>query len=172
MSNLLSVPTRWALVIADKLDHLHAPAQLAARLYVANVFFLAGLTKIRDWDTTLSLFADEYMVPFLSPALAAFGGTAGELVLPVLLVVGLFGRFAAFGLFILNFVAVISLSEVPPAALQQHLFWGSVLAFLVLWGPGRWSVDRFLVPRLRTSAQVPPNPDDVSTMPHRESVMH
>jgi putative oxidoreductase len=169
---LLSVPTRWALLIADKLDHLHAPAQLVARLYVANVFFLAGLTKIRDWDTTLALFNDEYMVPFLSPALAAFGGTAGELVLPVLLVLGLFGRLAAFGLFVLNFVAVISLGEVPPAALQQHLFWGSVLAFLFLWGPGNWSVDRFLAPRLRASASPPLNPDDVSTMPHRGQVGH
>jgi putative oxidoreductase len=170
MSKLLSAPTRWALLIADKLDHLHAPAQLAARLYVANVFFLAGLTKIRDWDTTLALFADEYMVPLLSPALAAFGGTAGELVLPVLLVLGLFGRIAAFGLFILNFVAVISLGEVPPAALQQHLFWGSLLAFLVLWGPGRWSVDHWLVPRLRASPREPLNPDEVSTMPHRENM--
>jgi putative oxidoreductase len=165
MNKLLATVARYALRVADKLNHLHAPAQLAARLYVANVFFLAGLTKIRDWDTTLALFADEYMVPFLSPALAAFGGTAGELVLPVLLVLGLFGRIAALGLFILNFVAVISLSEVPPAALQQHLFWGSVLAFLVLWGPGRWSLDHVIVPRFRASVRAPLNPDDVSTMP-------
>ncbi len=88
MNKLPSVAARWGLLVADRLERLHAPAQLAARLYVANVFFLAGLTKIRDWDTTLALFADEYMVPFLSPALAAFGGTAGELVLPVLLVLG------------------------------------------------------------------------------------
>jgi len=170
MNKLLSTSTRWALLVADKLERLHAPAQLVARLYVANVFFLAGLTKVRDWDTTLALFADEYMVPLLSPALAAFGGTAGELVLPILLVLGLFGRLAALGLFILNFVAVISLGEVPPAALQQHLFWGSVLAFLVLWGPGNWSADRFLEPRLRASARGALNPDDVSTMPHRENV--
>jgi putative oxidoreductase len=168
MNKLPAVAARWGLLVADRLEHLHAPAQLAARLYVANVFFLAGLTKIRDWDTTLALFADEYMVPFLSPALAAFGGTAGELVLPVLLVLGLFGRLAALGLFILNFVAVISLSEVPPAALQQHLFWGSLLAFLVLWGPGKWSIDRLLIPRLARSAL---NPDDVSTMPHRDRVL-
>jgi hypothetical protein len=35
------------------------------------------------------------------------------------------------------------------AALQLHVFWGSLLAGLVLWGPGRWSLDRFVVPRLR-----------------------
>lgn len=152
MKTLLAMLVHRGRWLTDQLDRLHAPAQLVARLYIACVFFLAGLTKLRDWDTTLALFADEYMVPLLSPALAAFGGTAGELVLPVLLVLGLCGRLAAFGLFVLNFVAVISLAEVPPAALQQHIFWGSVLAFLVLWGPGNWSLDRFIAPRLHTWA--------------------
>lgn len=126
------------------LELLQPAAQLAARLYLAQVFFLAGLSKIRDWGTTLALFEDEYQVPLLSPAVAAFAGTAGELVLPVLLVLGLAGRFAALGLFIVNIVAVISLAEVPPVALQQHQFWGSLLLALVLWGPGRWAVDALL----------------------------
>ena len=90
-------------------------AQLAARLYVAQVFFASGLTKIRDWDITLALFEDEYQVPLLSPALAATLGTAGELVLPVLLAFGLAGRFAAAGLSVVNAVAVISLAEIAPA---------------------------------------------------------
>ncbi len=129
------------------LEMLQPAAQLAARLYIAQVFFLAGLSKIRDWETTLALFEDEYQVPFLSPALAALAGTAGELVLPVLLVLGLAGRFAALGLFVVNIVAVISLAEVPPVALQQHQFWGSLLLALVLWGPGRWSVDALVKSR-------------------------
>ena len=29
--------------------------------------FLSGLTKLRDWETTLTLFADEYHVPLLPP---------------------------------------------------------------------------------------------------------
>lgn len=123
-------------------------AQLAARLYVAQVFFASGLTKLRDWETTLALFEDEYRVPLLSPALAAVLGTAGELVLPVLLALGLAGRFAAAGLTVVNAVAVISLAEIAPAALQQHLFWGSLLLALLLWGPGRWSLDRWIAPRL------------------------
>jgi putative oxidoreductase len=123
-------------------------AQLAARLYVAQVFFASGLTKLRDWEITLALFEDEYQVPLLSPALAATLGTAGELVLPVLLAFGLAGRFAALGLFVVNAVAVISLAEIGPAALQQHVFWGSLLAALLLWGPGRWSLDRWIAPRL------------------------
>lgn len=129
------------------LEALQPAAQLGARLYVAQVFFMSGLTKIHDWDTTLALFADEYKVPLLPPPVAAVMGTAGELVLPVLLLLGLGGRFAALGLFVVNAVAVVSLQEIAPAALQQHVFWGSLLLALVLWGPGKWSLDRLIVPR-------------------------
>ena len=134
---------------AASLTWLQPAAQLAARCYVASVFFASGLTKIRDWDTTLALFANEYQVPLLSPTAAAWLGTCGELVLPVLLVAGLFGRFAALGLTVMNVVAVLSLMDVPDAALMGHVFWGSLLLALLLWGPGRWSLDRFLIPRLR-----------------------
>ena len=130
------------------LELLQPLAQLAARLYLAQVFFLAGLSKLRDWETTLLLFENEYAVPLLSPALAAAAGTAGELVLPVLLVLGLGGRIAALGLSIVNVVAVIALPEIPQAALQLHQFWGSLLLGLLLWGPGRWSVDAVLARRL------------------------
>ena len=134
---------------AAALAWLQPAAQLAARWYVASVFFRSGLTKLRDWDTTLALFADEYHVPLLNPTVAAFMGTGAELVLPVLLVFGVFGRFAALGLTLLNVVAVLSLMDVPDAALMGHVFWGCLLIALLLWGPGRWSVDRFMIPRLR-----------------------
>jgi len=42
---------------------------------------------------------------------------------------------------------VISLSEIGEAALQQHVFWGSLLLGLMLWGPGRWSFDAWWVGR-------------------------
>ena len=80
---------------AASVTWLQPAAQLAARWYVASVFFASGRTKLRDWDTTLALFTDEYHVPLLSPTVAAWLGTGGELVLPVLLLIGLFGRFAA-----------------------------------------------------------------------------
>ncbi len=117
---------------------------LAARLYVAKVFFWSGLTKLRDWDITLALFEDEYAVPLLPPAAAAWLGTAGELLLPALLVLGLGGRFAAAGLFVLNAVAVLSLAEIAPAALVLHQLWGALLLLVWLWGPGAISVDRLL----------------------------
>ncbi|MEO8060086.1 MAG: DoxX family protein [Burkholderiales bacterium] len=141
----------WAFIEhrAASLTWLQPAAQLAARWYVASVFFRSGLTKLRDWDTTLALFTDEYHVPLLNPTVAAWLGTGAELALPVLLVFGLFGRFAALGLSVLNVVAVLSLMDVPDAALMGHLFWGCLLLALLLWGPGRWSADRFMIPWLR-----------------------
>ncbi|HRH06548.1 MAG TPA: DoxX family membrane protein, partial [Burkholderiaceae bacterium] len=94
-----------------------------------------------------SLFTDEYKVPYLSPELAAMLGTAGELVLPVLLVLGLMGRFAALGLFVVNAIAVISLTEIAPAALQQHITWGVLLALLAIYGCGKWALDHWLIKR-------------------------
>ena len=137
----------WTRLTAA-LAALQPLAALAARIYVSQAFFLSGLTKIRDWDTTVALFTDEYKVPLLPPALAALMGTTGELALPVLLVLGLGGRFAALGLFVVNAVAVVSLSEIAPAALQQHIFWGSLLAGLAIYGPGAWSLERLVWPRL------------------------
>ncbi|MBX3623129.1 MAG: DoxX family protein [Rhizobacter sp.] len=137
----------WGRFVAA-LEMLQPLAQLGARLYVAQAFFLSGLTKIHDWETTLALFNDEYQVPLLPPEVAAVAGTTGELVLPVLLLLGLGGRFAALGLSVVNVVAVLSLADIAPAALQQHVFWGSLLVGLALWGPGKWSLDRVVEPRM------------------------
>ncbi|MBA3597373.1 MAG: DoxX family protein [Methylibium sp.] len=144
----LDLPIAASRLATRTLDALQPAAQLAARLYVGEVFLRSGLTKLADWETTLLLFENEYAVPLLPYELAAVLGTGGELVLPVLLVLGLFGRFSALGLSVVNIVAVISLAEIAPAALQQHVFWGSLLAGLALWGPGRWSLDAWWWPRL------------------------
>lgn len=128
-------------VVTNTLDNTQPLAALVARAYVAQVFFLSGLTKLRDWDITVALFTDEYKVPLLPPEMAALMGTAGELALPVLLLLGLGGRFAALGLSVVNVVAVISLSEIAPAALQQHITWGVLLAALAIYGCGKWSLD-------------------------------
>ena len=134
-------PVLWRWM--DKpLDALQPLACLLARAYIAKVFFLSGLTKLRDWDTTLALFQDEYRVPLLPPDLAALLGTCGEIALPVLLVLGLGGRFAALGLSVVNVVAVLSLADIAPAALEQHVSWGILLAALALFGNGAWAADR------------------------------
>lgn len=137
----LPILWRW---MEPPLDALQPLLCLLGRLYVAQVFFLSGLTKIRDWEITLALFQDEYHVPLLPPPWAAFMGTAGELVLPVLLVLGLGGRIAPLGLSVVNGVAVLALADIAPAALQQHISWGIVLAALAVFGTGRWSLDHWL----------------------------
>jgi putative oxidoreductase len=149
----LDTPLALSRLATQALDALQPAAQLAARIYVGMVFFRSGLTKIADWETTILLFENEYAVPLLSPQVAALLGTAGELVLPVLLILGLFGRFAALGLSVVNVVAVLSLAEIAPAAFQEHVFWGSLLAALALWGPGRWSVDAWWWPKVAGSAR-------------------
>ncbi|MBT6273950.1 MAG: DoxX family protein [Chromatiales bacterium] len=119
---------------------------LILRVYLGYwVFFKAGLTKIQSWDSTLRLFEYEYEVPVISPVLAAYMGTAAELILPVLLILGLAGRSAAFALFIFNIVAVLSY---PPLAGKigelWHVAWGAGLAVLVMYGPGVFSADFFI----------------------------
>ena len=137
-------PSRLPRWLQPVVSHLQSLALLGARLYVAQVFFLSGLTKIRDWSVTLALFEDEYHVPLLPPELAAYLGTAGELGLSALLVLGLGTRFAALGLSFVNVMAVLSLAEIAPAALAGHQLWGMLLIGIALWGAGRWSTDAIL----------------------------
>jgi len=126
------------------LEKLHFLVSISARLYIAQVFFLAGLTKLRDWDTTLFLFEEEYQVPFISYELAAYVGTFGELFFPVLLALGLASRFSAVALSVVNIVAVVSLEEIAPAAYYLHVIWGVLLIQTVIYGAGILSVDHWL----------------------------
>jgi putative oxidoreductase len=127
-----------------------APAQplllAALRIYVSWQFLKSGWLKLQDWETTRFLFEEEYRVPLLSPGIAAVLGTAGELVFPVLLIVGLLSRFAALGLSVVNVVAVVGYAHVLmsdgfEAALGQHYLWGLMLLTVLVFGPGRLSVD-------------------------------
>lgn len=120
-------------------------ADLLVRLAVARDFFQSGLTKIKTFDSTILLFQYEYEVPFLSPTVAAYLGTAAELLLPVFLALGLAGRYAAIGLFFFNIVAVISY---PPAqegaGFVQHQIWGILLLVTICYGPGKISIDHLI----------------------------
>lgn len=137
---------------ASRLPEYLAPVfDLGLRLYLADVFFKSGLTKIQNWDSTLYLFSDVYHVPLLPPELAATMAASAELGLSTLLVFGLFGRFATAGLSILNVVAVISYADLSPAGINQHLSWGILLGVLLVLSRGNWSVDAWLEKRLQKS---------------------
>jgi putative oxidoreductase len=133
---------------------LATPLLFAFRCYVAWQFLKSGWLKLSEWDSTLYLFQDEYHVPLLPPALAAVAGTAGEIVFPLLLIAGLGTRFAALGLSAVNVMAVVSYAHVLfgegfEAALGQHYLWGTLLLVVLVFGPGRWSLDAWLEHRGR-----------------------
>ncbi len=130
------------------LDFLAPLGDLVARIWVAQIFFKAGLVKFQSWQSTLYLFEHEYNVPFLPPHAAAVIGTAAELILPVLLVLGLGGRIMILIFFIYNGVAVISYEHLwtieGSVGFSQHINWGLLLALLMFHGPGKISVDYWL----------------------------
>jgi putative oxidoreductase len=142
------IVTRLWGMAESVLDWLRAPALLAARLYVSYVFFNSGLQSLRDWAGTVWLYQNEFHVAVLPPHIAAVVGTAGELLLPPLVALGLLGRFSALGLFVVNLVALLSYMyalQVP--AIMFHFIWGGLILMIALWGPGAWSVDAWRAAR-------------------------
>jgi len=117
---------------------------LGVRLFVANVFFKSGLTKIANWQSTLALFENEYAVPLLPSNVAAYMGTAVELGIPVLLVLGLGTRFAAAVLFVFNIIAAISYPDLSEAGRDQHMYWGLLMLVTIFHGPGKLSLDHWI----------------------------
>ena len=67
------------------------------------------------------------------------------LLLPPLVALGLFGRFSALGLFVVNAVALLSyMYALQPPAIMFHIIWGILILVAALWGPGTWSVDHWM----------------------------
>jgi len=125
---------------------------LALRLALAVPFFRSGLTK---WDGFLQLsggarylFNEEFKLHILGgvydfpfPIFSAYLSGIAEIVLPILLVLGLGTRFAAFGLLVMT--AVIQLT-IPDGWANFHLPWAAMALALVVFGAGRLAVDGFL----------------------------
>ncbi len=123
----------------------HDLIALTARIGIGAVFWLSGRTKVEGWlsisDNAVALFADEYRLPLLAPAVAAHLAAYAEHLFPVLLVLGFGTRLAALAL--LGMTAVIQLF-VYPDAWPTHLTWATALLYLAAGGPGRLSLDRAL----------------------------
>jgi putative oxidoreductase len=159
--NAILLLVRWHATLARGLDTLRPLLLLGTRLWVSWQFLASGWLKLTTWDTTLSLFQDEYHVPLLNPTLAAVVGTFGELFFPLLLVFGLFARVGALGLFAVNAMALISYWHVLggddfAAARGQHYLWGFMTLVIAMCGAGGISVDALLVRRAaRVSPGVP-----------------
>ena len=140
--------------VTNALETSAAPLlDLAMRLWIARIFFNSGLTKLRDWESTLFLFEYEYQVPVLPNGLAASFATATEIAAPVFLVIGLASRLAALPMLAMTLVIQFALGAVNPAFDNvEHFYWMFVLAMIVIRGPGRISIDHHLARRFARSA--------------------
>ena len=135
--------------LVDVSQHLSSLAALAARLWMAQIFWNAGMVKLQSMSSTIALFRYMYHVPLLPPVWAAYLGTGIELVFPVLLVLGLAGRFTAAFLFFYNIATIISYPQMGIAGVLDQVPWGIFLLYLTVYGPGVLSVDAILRKFLR-----------------------
>lgn len=124
-------------------------ALLLLRISLALPFYFSGLTKwdgfLRLSDNAIYLFTNEFklhlfgrMIDFPFPAASALASAVSEIVVPVLLVLGLGTRFAAFAA--LGMTAVIQL-VVPDGWVNYHLPWAAMAFSIFLFGPGGLSLD-------------------------------
>ena len=132
----------------SKVDFVSPVFGLGIRLYLFNIFFSSGLTKIQSWETTKMLFAYEYNVPLLNSEFAAWMGTATELILPALLLIGVLSRPVALGLFAFNAIAAHSYPDISPAGIVDHIMWGVMLAAIFFHGAGKLSLDHFVLNKI------------------------
>jgi len=118
---------------------------LVQRLGIAAVFFMSGRTKVDGLltvnDTAFELFRSEYALPLVKPEIAAYAATYSEHLFPLLLVLGLFTRFAASALLIMTLIIEIF---VYPDAWPTHLSWAGLLLPLIAIGGGKFSLDSAL----------------------------
>lgn len=146
------------LALLDRTEHLAEKlfpvslASLVLRLALAVPFFKSGLTKwdgfLNISDTPELLFTEEFKLhifgavydyPF--PKLMAWGSSLGEIILPVLVVLGLGTRLAALGLLFMT--ALIQLT-IPDGWANFHLPWAAMAIAIIVLGPGKISLDWLL----------------------------
>ena len=131
---------------------------LAMRLIIFKIFWFSVQTKINGltiagqhfafWnvtDNTFLLFDFEYDIPLIPSTLAAYMGTFGEFFLSLLILFGCFTRFAALGF--LGMTMVIQLFVYPDAWWTVHVYWCLPLLYLMKYGGGKISIDRYLCQR-------------------------
>jgi putative oxidoreductase len=125
--------------------------QLVLRLALAVPFYKSGILKwdgfLQLKDTAVDLFTDEFKLhlpggpySFPHPAIFAFMSGCGEVMFPVLLVLGLGTRFAATGLILMTCIIELTVPDGWPI----HLTWLAMALGIAAWGPGLISIDYLL----------------------------
>ena len=122
--------------------------QLVLRVALAVPFWKSGILKWSGFlqlsDTAVTLFTDEFMIhlpggpyPFPVPTVFAFLSGSGEILFPILLVLGLATRFAALGLLFMTLIVELTVPDGWPI----HITWAAMALGIMAWGPGRASID-------------------------------
>ena len=148
---------------------------LVPRVYIALPFWNAGQIRLQSWSSQTYLFQCETPVPllpptvarwlgieplpYLEPTIAAYVTVMGELTLPVLVVLGLFGRLSSLGLAVMAaviffFVGGPEFVGVDPncfieeenfiANFIEQVPWMIMGVMLFFTGPGKLSLDALL----------------------------
>ncbi len=133
---------------------------LLARFSIAGIFWTSGRTKVAPGtlitlsDSAVQLFRDEYRISLFTPGIAAELTMLSEHLFPVLLVVGLAGRFAALALFIMTLVIELF---VYPDAYEVHGPWAVCLLLIMMKGPGVLSLDHLIGRAFSNESMSPPS---------------
>ncbi len=125
--------------------------QLVLRLALAVPFWKSGILKWSGFlqlnDTAVTLFTDEFRIhlpggpyPFPAPVVFAFLSGSGEILFPILLVLGLATRYAALGLLFMTVIVELTVPDGWPI----HITWAAMALGIMAWGPGRASTDHAL----------------------------
>jgi putative oxidoreductase len=150
-------PRGTVALFADKANRLvqavalPSLVQLVMRVALAVPFWRSGILKWNGFlklsDTAVTLFTDEFMLhlpggPFHypAPAVMAFLSGCGEIMFPVLLVLGLATRFAGLGLLVMTLIVELTVPDGWPI----HITWAAMALGIMAWGPGRLSIDFWL----------------------------
>ena len=151
--------------LADSAVHLIQTAaspslvQLVMRLALAVPFWKSGMLKWAGFlklnDTAIALFTDEFMLHlpggpyhYPAPTVMAFLSGCGEIMFPVLLVLGFATRFAALGLLCMTVIVELTVPDGWPI----HITWAAMALGIMAWGPGRISVDHLIRQRFSPRA--------------------
>lgn len=124
----------------------HAFVQLAMRGGLAGIFWSSARTKVEGFlsvsENTFYLFEEDYHLPLLDPEIAAYLATYAEHLLPILLILGLGTRLAAFGLFVMTLT--IQIFVYPDAFVSTHFGWFALALGVMAYGPGKLSIDHLV----------------------------
>ncbi|EJN08940.1 putative membrane protein [Bradyrhizobium sp. YR681] len=144
-------------LLVDRANHLvqtiavPSIVQLVLRVALAVPFWRSGILKwggfLRLNDTAVTLFSDEFMLHlpggpyhFPVPTVMAFLSGCGEIMFPILLVLGLGTRFAGLGLLFMTLIVELTVPDGWPI----HLTWAAMALALMAYGPGNISLDHLI----------------------------